>query len=245
MTSSWKWQFAFGVTFLVFLLLDWGNEVFDLPHLLLGAPSTPINWRESLIETIFLIILGVVSYRIIVNYEKKLLDSLNELQRIAAIDALTGILNRREFIERAIVELSRSIRTGAPLIMILIDFDDFKEVNDRYGHLCGDKVLTGFAAAVKRQVRQHDLVGRLGGDEFAIVLTGASWEDAVATMHRIQNEWSKAEVFSDERQKIETSVSMGGTIWNEKDTVIEDVIRRADKLLYQAKNMGGNRIEAG
>ena len=129
--------------------------------------------------------------------------------------------------------------------MILIDFDNFKEVNDRYGHLCGDKVLTGFIDTVKQHIRQHDLVGRLGGDEFGIVLTGASRSDEVAIRHRIIEEWNKTEIDSDDGQVIRASVSMGVTAWDDKDDRLEEVIRRADMLLYRAKGMGRNRVEVG
>lgn len=245
MTSPIRWQFAFGVTYLILLLFIWGNEVLDLPYLLLGAPQTPVNWRESLIESVFASVLGFVSYKIILKHEKRWLDAVKQLRQVASHDGLTGVMNRREFIERASMEFSRSARSGNPFIMVMIDFDNFKEVNDRYGHLCGDKVLTSFVAVARQHIRPHDLMGRLGGDEFGLVLTDANWEDAVATMRRIQTEWNGTEVLSDECQTMQASVSMGGAVWNDKDATIEDVIRRADRLLYQAKSMGRNRIEVG
>lgn len=245
MGSLIRWKFSFWVTFFVVLLFIWGNEVLDFPHFFFGAPITPVNWQESIIETVFAGIFGVLAYRFIVIYEKRWQASLHDLQRLATLDVLTDVLNRRAFFEQASYEFSRSKRSGYPFTMVMIDFDNFKGINDRFGHLCGDKVLIGFVNAVKRHIRQHDLVGRLGGDEFGVILVDVNSGDADLIQHRILEEWNKTDIQSDEGQRIFASVSMGVTIWNPSDTLLEDVVRRADKLLYHAKALGRNRIEAG
>lgn len=245
MISLSRWKLVFGMAFFMVLLFIWGNEILDFPHLFLGAPTTPINWRESIIETVFAGIFGVVAYRFILFYQKKWLASLDDLQRLATLDTLTNALNRRAFFEQAAYEFSRSKRSGHPFTLAMIDFDDFKGINDRFGHLCGDKVLISFVNAAKHHIRQHDLLGRLGGDEFGIILVDINNGDADLIQDRILEEWNRTEIQSDEGRKIFASVSMGVTDWNQTDTLLEDVIRRADKLLYHAKALGRNRIEAG
>ena len=244
MKSSFTWRFVFGVMFLVGIFFVWGNEVWDLPHLLLNAPGTPVNVPESVFETIFFTLFGSIVYHLIVSYEKKWKNALVEMQELATFDPLTGVLNRRIFTERALAEFSRSVRSGIPFILTIIDIDNFKGVNDRYGHLCGDKVLVGFVDAIKRHVRPHDLVGRLGGDEFWVLLVDANG-DGNSLQQRVLEDWNNVQILSDDGQQITTGISMGGTAWKAADAYLEDVIRRADKLLYQAKNSGRNCIVTG
>ena len=229
----------------VVILFIWGIEFTDFPHFLLGGPATPLNWREAIIESIFTITLCYVAVKYIHEYEKKWMNTLKEMERLAITDDLTGSLNRREFIARTTREFSRAARSARPFILILIDFDNFKGVNDTFGHLAGDAILRGFIGTVSRLVRQQDIVGRLGGDEFGITLVDANKEDATVISERIISEWAKVDVKSDDGQLIKISVSMGITSWETKDQTLTDLISRADKLLYQAKHKGRNRIEIG
>ncbi len=245
MKPAWKWQMVFGWAFALVVIFIWGNEIADLPHLLLGAPQTPVNWQESIIETFFALIFGGIAYRFIHMYEARWKESLGRLEKLATFDDLTGVLNRREFLSRAGQEFSRAGRTAVPFILILMDFDNFKKVNDQYGHLVGDKVLKGFIDTVGRHIRKQDMVGRLGGDEFGVVLTAAGTEDASLIGQRIMREWMESPILSDDGRKVQASVSMGITEWRMEDGSPEDVIRRADELLYLAKDNGRNRIETG
>jgi diguanylate cyclase (GGDEF)-like protein len=240
-----RWKLVFWTAFFVVILFIWGNEVFDFPHTLLRAPKTPVNWQESIIETVFAALFAAMSYFFVNRYQKRWLSTLDELRTLAALDPLTGILNRREFYERASAEFSRSVRSGVPFTLILIDVDNFKEVNDRYGHPCGDRVLIALVDTIKWNIRPHDLVSRLGGDEFGVLLVDANGDSTNLLQRRILDEWNKAGTLSDDGQQITASISMGVTSWDAANASFEDVVRRADKLLYQAKDTGRNRIVAG
>ncbi len=165
-----------------------------------------------------------------------------ELRRIATTDELTGLLNRREFLERAEREFSRSLRYGSEMSVLLIDIDRFKNINDEYGHAAGDEALRKLARAGDSCVRATDIFGRLGGDEFAVLLLETAAPDAVELAERVRTAMSSIELET-ERGMVSFTVSIGVATRGE-ETSLDELISHADRSLYRAKRGGRDRVDA-
>ena len=165
------------------------------------------------------------------------------LRQAAAIDPLTGALNRRSFGEQAQAELSRTARNGCPTAVLMIDADRFKSINDRYGHAGGDAVLRAFAASVKASLRPSDLLGRLGGEEFAVLLAETDASGARTVAERIRSLVEGLEVASN-GEVIRFTVSIGSAAFGSGADAFKDGLDRADEALYRAKGEGRNRVVA-
>jgi diguanylate cyclase (GGDEF)-like protein len=164
----------------------------------------------------------------------------NEFARAAVTDPLSGLFNRRYFHERLEEELDRARRHNTTVALLMIDIDNFKGINDRFGHLAGDLVIRGVGDILKRSVRKFDLCTRFGGEEFAIVMPGSGPENSAPVAERIRQRIeafrpSEAEL-ADLRvtASIGMSLSYGGSA--------RELIANADRALYQAKQEGKNRL---
>ena len=167
--------------------------------------------------------------------------SHENLQRVAALDPLTGIYNRRFGMQRLHEEFARAVRGNEPVGLLIFDLDHFKNVNDTYGHLVGDRVLQSVVAAARRVLREGDVVARYGGEEFMVVLPGAGRSDAEMMAERIRRAVAAAEV-TDEGARIVVTVSVGGaTLSGATVSDPDDFMRRADAALYSAKAGGRDR----
>lgn len=166
----------------------------------------------------------------------------DQLQKLAANDPLTGVLNRRFGLLRLQEEFSRSIRTSQPLCVLIIDIDHFKSVNDTYGHIIGDKILIQMTQAAKSALREGDVFLRYGGEEFAVILPGASPSDGHKIAERIRRYVEDAS-FTHDVQEIKITVSIGGTSFpsNNVDNPTQ-LLDAADKNLYRAKENGRNLV---
>jgi two-component system, cell cycle response regulator len=161
-----------------------------------------------------------------------------ELSRLAATDPLTGVANRRHFIERTAAEIARSLRSGAPVSLLALDLDHFKQINDRHGHAVGDQVLQRFCGTVGSLLRPSDLLGRLGGEEFMVLLPEAGADDSAIIAERIRAAVAAAPV--DALPATTTSIGIA-TCPNDGDS-LEALFRAADSRLYQAKHAGRNTV---
>ena len=169
----------------------------------------------------------------------------DRLQRLAAIDPLTGIYNRRFGMARYHEEFSRAVRAGTPLGLMIFDIDHFKEVNDTYGHLTGDRVLSKITRVARNAMREGDVMVRYGGEEFLVILPAASRSDVERLAERIRRQIEDTAV-TDGDQLIRVTVSIGGTAYPAPDVTDESVLlQRADEALYAAKQGGRNRVTAG
>jgi len=133
-----------------------------------------------------------------------------DLQRVSALDPLTGVYNRRFGLQRLTEEFGRSIRSSDPLGVLMLDLDHFKAVNDTYGHVVGDRVLQTVVFAVRQVLREGDVLMRYGGEEFVIVLPGAGRDDLVQMAERVRRAVSEAEII-EAGQRIPVTVSIGGS----------------------------------
>jgi diguanylate cyclase (GGDEF)-like protein len=170
-----------------------------------------------------------------------LLPALKALERekdLARTDYLTGVANRRYFFEVAQTELERSQRYKRPFTIAYIDLDGFKTMNDQWGHRTGDKLLRAVVSRAKRELRKTDFIARLGGDEFTILLLETDQDAAQIVIPRIQN------ALTDEMRQNDWPVtfSIGVLTCLEAQITTDELIKRADSLMYSVKKNGKNAI---
>ncbi|MDO8651715.1 MAG: sensor domain-containing diguanylate cyclase [Undibacterium sp.] len=172
--------------------------------------------------------------------QRKMME--RELQRLATTDPLTNIANRRAFLEQADLIFKSSQRYLSSMNMLMLDLDFFKAINDKYGHLGGDKVLTRFAQTVALELRDSDLFGRIGGEEFCILLQQSNQQEAMNVAERIRERVHSLFLKNTEGESFTLTVSIGMTTNLASDERLGRLFERADKALYEAKNSGRNRV---
>jgi diguanylate cyclase (GGDEF)-like protein len=166
----------------------------------------------------------------------------DEVRRLTTVDPLTGVHNKRYLLECLDREFSRAHRHQRPLAVVLFDLDQFKAVNDRMGHLCGDYTLRELVSCAQRAIRKEDLLARFGGDEFLVLLPETNQEGAVCAAERLRQRVEQ-HAFQFEDHSYHLSISLGIAVKNPEDTeTATDLIRRADDKLYEAKGAGRNRL---
>ncbi|MES9882063.1 MAG: GGDEF domain-containing protein [Sedimenticola sp.] len=168
--------------------------------------------------------------------QKKVIDA--HLQ--ATTDSLTGLPNRMAYEERLAQEYARWKRFGEPLTLMMWDVDNFKQINDRFGHQSGDRALVAIGQAMKKRLRETDFIARQGGEEFVVLLTGADKSAAETLADQIRHEVQESG-FHSGGKRVEVTASCGLSLFTGEDTP-DEVFVRADKALYQAKRQGKNRF---
>ncbi|HEY5764166.1 MAG TPA: diguanylate cyclase [Rhodocyclaceae bacterium] len=163
-----------------------------------------------------------------------------KLELLATTDELTGLANRRRFVEIAERDLRRAAREGTPATLIMMDLDHFKTVNDRFGHAMGDRVLKGVTDACAAQLRAVDVFGRLGGEEFAVLLANIEPERALEVAERMRVAAAEREI-RDGQRSVAVTVSLGLAHAGFGET-LDSLLARADAALYGAKESGRDRI---
>jgi diguanylate cyclase (GGDEF)-like protein len=188
----------------------------------------------SLATTIFM--LGLV-YFYTSTLIQRISAALRQIEQMAISDSLTGIFNRRHSMSRFAEELEKAKREQAALGCIMLDIDNFKSVNDRYGHQRGDKVLREVADRLKHSLRIYDILGRYGGEEFLIVLPGMDLESTRQLAERIRLHLKESPV-----DDLGITISLGISCNQKVDSSIDEIIKRADEGLYRAKQAGRDRV---
>ncbi|MBE1427067.1 diguanylate cyclase (GGDEF)-like protein/PAS domain S-box-containing protein [Desulfomicrobium macestii] len=166
-----------------------------------------------------------------------------ELERQATTDSLTGVANRRHFLNSVLKEIKRCERHGCTLSLLMLDIDHFKAVNDTFGHAMGDSTLKAFAQTCQEELRTSDLFGRIGGEEFALLLMETDMETACTVAERIRARVEKMELFTKDARPVHITTSIGVAELRLKAETVSDLMIRADQALYNAKNLGRNRVE--
>lgn len=172
--------------------------------------------------------------------ERKKLE--HELEHQARTDFLTGIPNRRHFLNLADLELARARRYGRPFSVLMLDLDLFKNINDRYGHRVGDLTLQKVVEVCRQILREVDIVGRLGGEEFGILLPETDPEQALQVADRVRQAVAAATVALPDGGMVGITTSIGVATYGEADPDVEGVLIRADRALYEAKRAGRDRV---
>ncbi len=177
-------------------------------------------------------------------FVRPILRTLGEFRRVAsqaATDALTGLPNRRSFEEELVLEWRRAERIDASLGLILADIDDFKGINDRFGHQAGDDVLRKVGEVFASRVRQVDLAARYGGEEFAVIVPETDLEGAVRLAERLRMDLIEAPVELPDTSELRVTASFGVAV-KDRRTRAEELVAAADDALYEAKRTGKNRV---
>jgi two-component system cell cycle response regulator len=238
------------------------RHIVRLPEdIVLEGVLTKYRPKELLIEPIVYkqVVVGIILLAAVEAFESSTLDRLNaygpilsmafnnaithqRMQRLAALDALTGIYNRRFGYTRMQEEFGRAVRSGSSLSLIMLDIDHFKTVNDTYGHMVGDKLIVLITKIIADAIRDGDVLIRYGGEEFLCVLPGASQQDAQFVAERIRIQVMDS-ILKNNEQEIRTTVSLGTATYPNRDIDnIQQLINLSDEAMYNAKKSGRNRV---
>jgi diguanylate cyclase (GGDEF)-like protein len=165
-----------------------------------------------------------------------------KLEIEATTDPLTGLFNRRLFFKLADQFLSESIRHNKYLSLIMLDIDLFKDINDEYGHLIGDKIIQFVASTAKSLLRKEDIIARIGGEEYVVLLPNTHGEAAQVIAEKIRLSIDSSCITGDWLGGIKPKISLGVSTYTEGDSEFYEIYSRSDKALYQAKSSGRNKI---
>jgi diguanylate cyclase (GGDEF)-like protein len=171
---------------------------------------------------------------------KELEGANRTIQHIARTDALTGLMNRGTLNEMLPLELARAQRQNQPLTLVLGDVDHFKAINDTFGHVVGDRVLTAVGKLLSAQVRPYDLAARFGGEEFVLLFPGAACMEGVQIADRLRTKIGSLQIPGGPERM---TISFGVATWMKGEST-ETLVARADAALYRAKHAGRDRVEA-
>jgi diguanylate cyclase (GGDEF)-like protein len=237
---------------------DKGGQVVGVFEIYTDITLLKQGMKNQLVSSILyllgaIILISLVSYAVIINESEALRKAYQLLETTATTDSLTGIFNRGHLLLRAeeLYELMRrshdKVAEGVGLGVIMIDIDHFKQVNDSYGHRVGDSVLSSLALRIAAVLRPYDAFGRYGGEEFMMFLPNATCDETERIARRVIDVVS-SQPFQSRGLSLGITVSAGGTWTDAGMESFDNVLSRADELLYEAKRLGRNqavfRIEA-
>ncbi len=203
------------------------------------------------LHTLLIISLGFISIALLIalvfvftnRLSKQIAQARSRIETMAIIDELTSLFNRRHVLLRFNEELERSQRLTKPLACMMIDIDFFKDVNDTYGHMIGDKILKEAAALIMDSIRTYDIAGRYGGEEFLVVMPDTNIEHALTLAERLRaNIEANLCLRAGMLLKKSVTVSIGIASLQSTDKAVDDLLMRADNGLYKAKREGRNRV---
>ena len=209
------------LSYLALAVTDVGN----IPRAIINRMRDP----DNLPALLFFVLTALLVGRLSIAYRLE--------RNLSSHDYLTGVFNRREFFHLAEVERLRAIRYGRAMTLVFIDLDDFKAVNDRFGHAAGDALLSTFARTLKAGVRATDLVSRLGGDEFILLLEETDAESARLVVSNLR-ETIAAQLA---QSSFPVTASMGVVTFVAPPASVDEMVHAADELMYSAKHTGGDR----
>lgn len=212
-----------------------------LTSALLGFPLQPVtSYRTMLACLPILVVLPLVIAGTSRLVAQKTLQQKRLLEKTSRFDVATGLLNRQQWLYAANQELDRFARTGRPAVLLMIDIDSFKQINDGHGHTVGDTVIEEFARLMKACLRDMDSGGRYGGDEFGIVMPGTRWEEAIVAAERLRRQVA---AYAFPGIGLHCTISVGLSEVNSSIASVTDWINVADAALYEAKRRGRDCIQ--
>lgn len=209
--------------------------------------SKPWHWSMVGLLTLLLFVMSLGGTFMVVFREAQMATAQRFSQlmaKVAQVDELTGIANRRHFRDLAQRELNRVARVHEPLMALMLDIDFFKRINDQHGHKAGDDVLRTFSRVCEAQLRKTDVFGRLGGEEFAVLMPNTALGTAAVVAERLRSAVQSMKVTADGGAEISLTVSIGMAPFKFDKDSLDELLIRADAALYQAKVQGRNRVLA-
>ncbi len=238
-------EFSPGVALTHSLLLASASVIFTAMACIASVPFVQHFWvtqHTELIDSVVLVFLMMLSSLItFVNGYMVVMRLVKKLQHLSHHDSLTGLLNRRAFEYLLDRECQRLQRFGEQFSLLILDIDHFKRINDRLGHAAGDAVLTAIAQTLQNHAREVDRVARFGGEEFCVLLPRTTDEGAIQAAERLRAA-IHATTIAWHDEMITVTISTGLATALEPGESLEDLLRRADLALYQAKSEGRNRV---
>lgn len=216
------------------------TDVGELNHIIADLVDDTVEMQQGLSQSRDELVTAREQVEAAENRIKELETALESASAKVKEDQLTGAYNRRGLAEHFQREIGRTERTHSPLCVALIDVDNFKQLNDRYGHLAGDDALVYLVDVIRNNIRPADVVARFGGEEFVLLMPDTGLEEALETMRRLQRELTKT-FFLANNDRLIITFSAGVAQWHLGERDI-DVIERADQAMYQAKLAGKNRV---
>ena len=223
------WYAGRNIGFVIALMSAFAGVMADLTEVYYEIHPYIMLWNWILHLTFMLIVAYLLD---------KLHFHIGVEQQLARLDAVTGINNRRAFIEHLQHHLDLAARARVPITLAYIDIDDFKQTNDRHGHEEGDRVLRAVANTLTESIRRTDVVARLGGDEFAILLVGADRSEAASIITKVRRALAQA----CELEQFMITCSIGCAIFHLPLPDANSAIRTADTLMYKVKNQGKDAV---
>lgn len=241
--SSWPRRRAFativtGSVLISVLSVYWTLELFS-PN------ESQRVWMISLISaTVIPLVVSSIVAHTLLTMTDALKEAHSSVEKLANTDSLTGVLNRRRFTEVALSTLREDMSSGDPTSLILIDVDNFKGVNDQYGHAGGDTALKWIVEECQRNLREDDRIARWGGEEFVILFPATTCEAAYKIADRIRASIAEAELtLGNETVKLTISTGLA-TYSPPTSTTLESLVSEADEAMYAAKTTGKNKVIA-
>ena len=231
--GKWRWLLVGGVVAQMACTLGRGvlGAFFTETYPTFLAPH-PVNYAFAIVANVT----TVLSLMAVLLAHRD--EAARELERLATVDGLTGVLNRNAWMTRAATEMAVSVRYGHPVAVLMIDLDHFKQINDNHGHDAGDRALVFIARALQAAVRPGDLVGRYGGEEFCVLVTHADNAAAGAFDARMRKYLGEV---AEEELGFPIAYSAGIAMRTSPDDTLAAMVKRADATLYSAKEQGRSR----
>jgi diguanylate cyclase (GGDEF)-like protein len=230
------------------ILKQQNTELFNKSKIINQKAETINEQRTLLFVAVTAIIIISIFVYLAIRFgrmQKQTNDELNKLNdqlyELATTDSMTQLFNRRHFIESAQRQITQMQRTRVSGAMLMIDIDDFKKVNDTFGHAMGDEVIVKVAAILKINSRDYDLVGRVGGEEYAMLLSPCDFDKAHEIAERLRNKTEDLSI-AHLNNPIKVTISVGLTMIKKSDKDIDRTMHRADVSLYKAKKSGKNKV---
>jgi len=227
----------------IFFVKNWPEELNSIEHGSVEFSVTNENTRyyRASISPVFINEKTFIGRIFLFTDITDNVNFLTEMEKASYTDALTGIYNRKHFIELAEADIQRAIRINQSIYMAMVDIDSFRKINDTYGHTAGDTVLKSAADIIRQSIRSYDLVGRYGGEKFVILFAISDETEVNMLAERIRE--NMEHIFTSyEGEEIKVTCSIGMSKLLKTDT-LQTVIQKADEALCIAKNSGRNQVK--
>jgi diguanylate cyclase (GGDEF)-like protein len=232
-----KWERRWARAFVVIAVLAVFTLEFFADEMIVPLSAGKVILLK--IGSMSLLFLGMITAEVVLAIQMN--QAEKKLKFLASTDALTGATNRRQFYEIIEAELQRIERYGGKLAAVILDLDDFKSINDNYGHALGDEVLVRFSNACRALIRGTDHFARIGGDEFALLLVESDEKQAVMTADRIRQTVERIQIET-KNGNVSITTSVGVACLTPAAETADEFINRADLAMYKAKKAGGNKL---